>query len=372
MILQLLALATTLLTPPPPLVFKGPIVQQVTTTSAKLLWEATDKGPFKVIIGSEAGRRDIPIEATGPFPAMVSVPIEGLKPGSTYTWGLLGGTPERPIKQGTVTTQGPSNRPFTFMVYGDNRSDHRAHTGVVEAMAKEKADFWINTGDLVAVGARPRDWQIFFAIEGRHLASTPMWPVIGNHEVVGQGHRLFQRYFDLPGNELYYAMTWGNVRFVFIDTYVHVDQGAPNAAQQAFLLEEVEKAKADPKIDHIIGVAHAGPYSSNPHRHGNPPLRPLLKKLKAAGMKALLAGHDHFYERGTTDDGLPYLVVGCGGAPLYPTVGPGKHDGYTAHASRSTYGYVRMHSAGPVLKGCAVDLDGTAFDCFSISGAPAP
>jgi hypothetical protein len=34
----------------------------------------------------------------------------------------------------------------------------------------------------------------------------------------------------------------------------------------------------------------------------------------------VLAGHDHFYER-LVVDGIPYFVVGSGGATLYPFLG---------------------------------------------------
>lgn len=360
----LLAQSAAFAQPAGPL-YKRPYLQQVTTDSARLIWESKTPGPFTVIVdGGELAQRPQIAEATGEAPYMLSAVIDGLTPGAEYTWGVrLGDTP---IAQGTLRTDRGPEAPSTFIVYGDNRSDHRAHQAVVRGMAGEGADLWINTGDLVAVGGLPQHWAAFFAIEGEHLAETPMYPTIGNHEVILQGERLYQRYFDLPGNELYYAATWGNVRFVFMDVYIHTDHGAPNAAQQAFLLKEVAAAEADPDIDHVIGVVHEAPYSSNPRRQGNVAVRPLLERLHAAGMDALLAGHDHFYERGTLDIGMPYMVVGCGGAPLYPTVGPGEHPGYTAHVSRSVYGYVRMYSAGSTLSGCAVDLDGVAFDCFEL------
>lgn len=368
--ISVLMMVWALAAPEPSAFLKGPWLHTVTATQAQIRWEATSLSPAQVAIDGPGGPRTVEVPApVGPAPAIVTATVEGLAPGGTWSWKVTQAGSEA---AGTLRTPPAGGRPFTFLIYGDNRSDHRAHQAVVEAMDRVHADLWINTGDLVAVGGRPHDWTTFFDIEGAALRQVPMYPVIGNHEVVFGGERLFGRYFGQSEGPFYGAQTWGNVRFVFIDTFVDAHRGTPSARQAAWLLEAVKAAKADPAIDHVLAVTHVAPYSSVPMRRGNAGLRALLAQLEAAGVDALLAGHDHLYERATLDSGLPYLIVGGGGAPLYPTGGAGAREGRTVQVSRSAHSYVRMKVAGPYLSGCAVDLDGLAFDCFTLKGDQKP
>src|SRR5688572_18169629 len=59
---------------------------------------------------------------------------------------------------------------------------------------------------------------------------------------------------------------------------------------------------------------HHPPYSSGPE-HGS--REEMQWPYKEWGADAVLAGHDHAYER-LRVDGLRYFVVGAGGASLYP------------------------------------------------------
>ena len=58
---------------------------------------------------------------------------------------------------------------------------------------------------------------MFFAISKSLLADVPLYPVLGNHDTLGDDGSLFEQYFVLPGNEQFYAFTWGNIRFIAID-----------------------------------------------------------------------------------------------------------------------------------------------------------
>ncbi len=338
----------------------GPYVQAVTTDGATVLWEGD---PGEVVV------RAPDFEATVPAPASEGVArarVEGLKPGVVYTYEARAGSA---TAKGRFTTPPVGKRPFTFVVYGDNRTDHPAHAAVVKAMRIAAPDLLINTGDLVGFGGALQDWRAFFAIERDLLRETVLYPVLGNHEVaMDPTGQQFRRYFELPGNELYYAFTWGNVRFVAIDGEVNVEgQFGPDAAQRAWLLKALADAKADPAIDHVVGFVHKGPFSSHPLREGNIGLQRVLPELQAAGLTLLVSGHDHFYERGVSNGGLPYFVLGSGGAPLYPTNGPGTWKGYTASVSRSIHAYARFRVDGRTLRGCAVDLSGSPFDCFALT-----
>ncbi len=338
----------------------GPYVQAVAPDAATVMWE----GPAgAIVVRSPDG-----VEVKADAPAVEGIArarVEGLRPGVVYTYEARAG---KVSAKGRFTTPPAGRGPFTFVVYGDNRTDHQAHGALVKAMRIAAPDVLINTGDLVGFGGVLDDWRSFFAVERDLLRESVLYPVLGNHEVIAdpQGQQ-FRRYFELPGNELYYAFTWGAVRFVAIDGEVNVSgEFGPDPAQKAWLLDELGRARSDPAIDHVVGFVHKGPFSSHPARPGNAGLKRVLPELQAAGLTLLVSGHDHFYERGVSDTGLPYFVLGSGGAPLYPTTGPGRYDGYTAHVSRSLHAYARFRVDGRTLRGCAVDLAGIPFDCFTL------
>ena len=339
----------------------GPYVQAVGPDAATILWE----GPAGAV--EARGSNGVTVRAQAElYEGVARARLSGLSPGTTWRYTVLAAGTRA---EGRFATPPVAGQGFTFAVYGDNRTDHRAHAAVAAAVRLASPDLLLSTGDLVSRGGRRAHWLRFFEVERALLSETVLYPVLGNHEVAEDAEaQRFRRWFELPGNELYYAFTWGNVRFLAIDGEINVDPDkGPDGPQRTWLLREITSARDNPGIDHVVGFVHKGPYSSNPGRNGNAGLRNALPELQAAGLTLLLSGHDHFYERGVNDRGLPYLVVGSGGAPLYPTTGPGKYDGYTAHISRSVHAYARFRVQGRHLSGCAVDLSGVAFDCFDLA-----
>ncbi|MBU0554117.1 metallophosphoesterase [Myxococcota bacterium] len=345
----------------------GPQVQNVTVDQAWFTWESEGAATFE-LRGPERAETLTPKAPPG---EMIKLKIDGLKPARRYTYTLKD---DHGSAQGYFQTPPPPGFPFTFAIYGDNRSDHRAHAAVVKALAAIEPDLALNTGDLVARGGRLDEWGIFFRISKPIMEIAPLYPILGNHDLDGAGQpAYFMRFFALPQPRTYYAFSWGNVRFLGLDTEVQISDGhGMDAAQLAWALAEVKRAEADPQIDHIIAFAHQGPFSGNPRRHGNLAFQPQLRALRAEGLDLIASGHDHFYERGVAPDGLVYMVVGGGGAPLYATKGPGDYGDHVALSSRTIYSVVRARVAGPVMHLCAVDIKSQPFDCFSLSAAAAP
>ena len=111
-------------------------------------------------------------------------------------------------------------------LYGDTRSDHRAHAATMRAVAREGADFIVHTGDLVLDGRREDNWQRFFTIERDVLRNAAWVPVIGNHELHRPsrvGIENFRRYVhceeDSPRPELDYTLRYGNVRLLMANAF---------------------------------------------------------------------------------------------------------------------------------------------------------
>lgn len=251
-----------------------------------------------------------------------SVRIEGLAAGTTYNYkvsvGAAGGAESAPV---SFTTAPAENKPFKFVVYGDNRSDANTHAAIVRMIEKAPGDFLLHTGDMVQTGDNESEWQEFFSIENKLLASRCIFVSVGNHELTTPdptGQVTFLRYFasiEDDGRErphLYGSFRWSNTRFFMLnamDTWT--------GDEREWLKSELAAAMNETGLVHRIVVMHHGPYSSGRHG-GNARLHAngIVDVMRDNKVDLVLAGHDHLYDRGE-GNGIKYIVSGGAGAPLY-------------------------------------------------------
>jgi acid phosphatase type 7 len=297
--------------------FKGPYLQGLGTRGVTLKLELATAAPALVLVrvaGSPAPVATVKSEITSSFH---TIRVDGLTPATSYAYTVTSGASRQ---EGSFTTAPDDARPFRFLVYGDNRSDEAAHAAVVRAMMSARADFLVNTGDLVSRGTEPDDWQIFFDVEGPMLRDRCVFTAVGNHELYRgdrRGEVAFLQYFggveqSRPLTRLYGTFRWSSTRFFVLnamDTWT--------GEERAWLRAELDRAMTEPGLAHRIAVLHWGPYSAGPHG-GNPALASgdVIAMMRDRKVDLVLAGHDHDYERGT-GGGLKYIVSGGGGAPLY-------------------------------------------------------
>ena len=146
--------------------------------------------------------------------------MEDLEPGASYAYRVEAGDVDSggPLATAAATfatAPPPGEGPVRFLVVGDNRTDAQAHAAVIARMRDHPGDFVLNTGDMVARGNDPEDWQEYFDVERELLADTPLFPAMGNHEIYrfGVGLPNFLRYTRVPdtheSEETYYAFDWG-------------------------------------------------------------------------------------------------------------------------------------------------------------------
>lgn len=299
--------------------------------------------------------------------------------------GAAGGAPSPAAPSPTPALAPPlkTGEPFRFVIFGDTRSRPAVHAGIVQAIVAEPdLRFAVHTGDLVGRGDVSRYWDQFFAIEAPLLARLPLYPAVGNHDVAdGRADELLRR-FALPetrgAERPYYAVDHGNVHVVVLDAYVNVEPPAWcrahrrqrggtcfDDAQLAWLEADLRAAAGNPATDHIVVVTHVGPYSSTRSRGGSPQLRALLPLFAETGVTLVASGHDHAYERGTTENGIAYVVSGGGGAPLYEVGFPSRHPNRRAVA-RSVEHYLVAAVEGQSLRLTAKTPQGEVIDEFTI------
>lgn len=153
------------------------------------------------------------------------------------------------------------------------------------------------------------------------------FPTLGNHDWKTENAQPYLDYFtlpsDLPGGERYYQFTWGPVHLFALDLDEHEPDGnAANSDQAAWLQCSLVASTAPWQLVYF----HHSPYSSGLHA----PTPAMRWPYGAWGADAVLAGHNHHYER-LLVDGLRYFVVGTGGSSLYPVFQP--------HADHSQFVY---------------------------------
>ncbi len=352
---------------------RGPILGEVTSTSAKIVVETDLPATAAIEWGATAslGQR---VESTSGIAkhhviALPELPEAGLVHYRAVIDGAV--TPTR-----TFRTMPTAGHPVRIAVYGDVRGGHLTHASLVEQMRADDPDFVLATGDLVRSGSDDGDWQRFFSVTGEMLATIPFWSAPGNHDIgrSGESKRRFSDLFLLPdlvkGAEdrpAWYGWSSfdaGDVHVVLLDS-----NGYEERDQLDWLKLDLAAAKKrGTKV--IIAATHEGPYSRGEHGGNSRAQKKFVPLLVKYGAALILSGHDHIYQRGKKD-GLAYILSGGGGAPLYDVrcTNPDKKcpvkDGMQAVAKE--HHYVLLTAYEKYIEACAKRPDGTALEpCVKI------
>jgi hypothetical protein len=254
----------------------------------------------------------------------------------------------------------------------------------------------INTGDLVYDGRRPAHWERFLRITEPLSSRVPYFAVAGNHEQTWteEGVDNWRAATGLPvgGDRLYYCFDSadGWVRFIALDTNPITEPGVhwSRDLQLKYSKEEVDWLSK--RIKEHTGPAfvfmHSPPFSAGYHRtdwQDDPVMRArrdqIVQALHQSGISALVAGHEHDYERAllTWPDGsvLITIVQGGGGAPLHPLPPPAEANAlFTEYKSAGStiksqnvftemvnnFTFMRLWYGGGELQTFAVEKDGSA------------
>jgi hypothetical protein len=269
---------------------------------------------------------------------------------------------------------------------GDTRSDHETHAQAVEAAAGTDPHLWVHTGDMVSSGEIVDEWYTFFGIEDDLMKSVPQFGAIGNHDEDSGDATNYLRFYSLPENsyapEQYYSFTYGNLHGIVLDSHVNVDpawlcilrigawEDCFKEQQVSWLLADLASARANPDIDHIFVFVHMGPYSSKEGRTGFAQMRELLPAFQESGVGMIMSGHDHYYERGLSGNGIAYVITAGGGAPLYETWVPPISPPHSVIYNETVHHYTVIDVDWLCVSMTAYRLDGSVMDSFSYCDEP--
>ncbi|MDD5418854.1 MAG: metallophosphoesterase family protein [Methanomicrobiaceae archaeon] len=312
----------------------GPVVTGTTEDTAVITWKAGNatSGWVEYAPDDAPGewiRRDAEAEGDGLFRLF----LDDLAPATAYRYRIGGIDPP----EGVFRFRTFGEQEYTFIVYGDTRAQEpfftqeERHRLVAERIAAEPDPlFVIHTGDFMTAGESESDgWDQFFAAASPFLGTTTLVPVIGNHDGPPEA------FSTIFGVAAWYAFEAGGVRVVVLDSN---DWAWPQMEEQTAWLElELQKPAA-----WTFAAFHHPPYTAHAKQPGgNVAIRNAWSSLfEGRGVSAVFNAHVHVYERYLVN-GTQYMVVGCGGAPLY-SLAPKKGDHYQS-SLEYTLGYVRVH-----------------------------
>jgi hypothetical protein len=335
-----------------------PYLQSVTESSIIVCWESDGESDGVVEYWVE-GTQDslvMPVESDSRHEAR----LEGLEAGTAYRYRVrVPAEGPGTFFAGQFRTAPAGNAPFVFAVYGDSREntwDAQNHRSVVEGIMAVNPALVIHMGDIVSCGDYAPYWDILWGTvaapegEASLVGNVPFYPVLGNHEYMSsaggykdEAIQKYLSYFVVPSNgleaeypewgERFYSFRYGPAFFIVLDinndsdpeydTNSSLETGPPDihpgSPQYEWLIEQLEGARTESVFTFVL--FHPPPYSSGPWGKTNCyKLRFLDPVFREYGVDAVLASHDHFYERCETYvDGyrLLYFVEGAGGAPRY-------------------------------------------------------
>ncbi len=259
------------------------------------------------------------------------------KVGTTYTYCVgdryvdtVGDNPETY----TITTTDPRTESFTFTHLSDSQTKNNSGTPygtVLEQVLKGESSFVLHTGDVVEYSRYESWWTEMLHTNAKYLSKIPVMAVAGNHDATYKSARNSSEtykhfHYKLPkqnvGYGIYYAFTYGKVRFIMLNAnFTETPINLP-ADQYNWLKAELQAAKEKEEsgeLNWTIVSLHnplysAGKWGSNPNRNQIAKgLRNQIQSLfEEYGVDLVLQGHDHCvtkYEK----NGVIYLMNGTAG-----------------------------------------------------------
>src|SRR6266566_2479130 len=193
-----------------------------------------------------------------------------------------------------------------FAVIGDSGTGEKGQYEVGEQMAKYREkfpyDFVVMLGDNIYGGDNPADMKRKFELPYKSLldSGVKFYASLGNHDNPNQR---FYKPFNM-GEKRYYSFKKGNAELFALDSNYMDPQ------QLEWLKSGLRTSSAVWKICYF----HHPLYSDGKFHGADTDLRTLLEPVFGNnGVRVVLSGHEHVYERFKPQDGIYYFVLGNSG-----------------------------------------------------------
>jgi hypothetical protein len=350
-------------TPQPATITKLPFLQDYRTDAMNLIWETDTFGsPNAIDFGladvSEHTITDVITQQLNSTHYIHTATIQPLAAETTYKYRVRSGatasatysfrTAPRPATPSTIVWFADEQGPSIFQQQ-------------VPHIAARNPDLVLVAGDLMNDGASMTQWQDYWfgPLQINNLSqTTPIMFNRGNHD--GEG-ALSYAYSVLPGNESWFAFTYGVVRYIFLNTNVET------AEQTAWLQQELASPESQTAPFRIVSF-HKPPYTdlwdNSTPTDGEAWVRdnwvPLFEQY---GVDIVVSGHVHAYLRGI-HNGIVYMIVG-GAGNILDTVTVANWGFFVVKAS--IHHYAVMHVDRNTLSWSSYNTSDALFDSFELT-----
>jgi predicted phosphodiesterase len=368
----------------------GPMLQQVTATS--LLITRLDRSPRRVrvtVAPASPHVPDAPRVVTEDAPTRHHMlAVAGLRPATRYRYRIdaAEGGPGADVDDGEFRTAPVDDvAPVRFVAVGDTGlvpwwTRNFAQQGITRLrpileplgglgpqwdlarwMERQQPDFFFHLGDVVYPWGQMDGYEDgLFRPFDRVLRSTPVFAVIGNHDIMTDAGEPFDRVFALPkppdaGRARYYTFQWGAVRVVALDPVTAPT--APDSPQGRFLEQTLATATERWKL----AVMHFPVFCSARHTDDAGLVRDFWPVFARHKVDLVLSGHSHDYQRFVPIDGVVQVIAGAGGHSIHPI----KPDPRLVQWSER-YSFLMVQIQGTKLTGEVWAQDGAQLDLFTL------
>jgi hypothetical protein len=246
---------------------------------------------------------------------------------------------------------------IAFGDFGVGGSTQRSFGAAVRRFeARNPANYLVTLGDndyTEDPGEFHDNWEASFG--WWRGAGVRIAGVLGNHDVRVRGGRY--QFDELRMPRRYYRRAVGPVELYLLDSN-DVDD-----AQTAWLRRVLSRSRASWRI----AVFHHPAYTCGNYDSHEAVVARWVPLFERYGVRLVLSGHDHNYQRFAPRRGVRYLVHGGGGTRLYDL--GSCPSGYPSRlAAREEHGFLYLVIRGNRLTGWAVTPQGRRTDRFSFAG----
>lgn len=253
-----------------------------------------------------------------------------------------------------------------FVVMGDTGTGKEAQLAIAERMAdffaERPYDTVLMLGDNIYSGAKSADLVKKFEQPYAKLlkGDVKFYASLGNHDV-SKGRALQINYpnFNMRG-KAYYSVTKADG---LIDFFA-IDSTGFDVEQQQWLEKALTASNARWKIPFF----HHPIYSSGKAHGSDTRLRAKLEPIFVKfGVKAVLSGHDHFYERTKPQQGIQYFVCGASGQLRRGNIN--RHSPFFETGNDQVTSFLFAEASKYSLTFWAIDATGKVLDSVSLKAS---
>ena len=356
-----------------------PYIQQPTETSVLIAWNTATSAVGTVSWGSSPLALNNSMSDTA-ITQKHALTLSGLQPNTQYYYQVVTDGGYSSAVEHFWTAKPIENKAIKFLHYADCGYNNTIQNQIAALMEQETVDFAVVAGD-VDQGVGDAYDEVFFGVYKDLLARDCHYTAVGNHDIIANnGVDFFDAFYQPTNNaqqsEHYYSFSWGNAKFICLDSNGDYSIGSD---QHNFLLGELQCRDQEwlfvfmhhPPWTNAWDQSYYLPFQPYYQYDGNDDMRTaLVPFFEQYDVDFVLNGHAHCYQRGVLN-GVHYVISGGGGASTL--------DAHTCNTFPANLAcapniqqelyvneYVRFTLHGDTASYATVDLQGHVVDSVTV------